>query len=83
MSRRFEDYLDNEYDVVAQMAKLLLEAQEGLDSGDLSRSEFDEIAKNILEFVEIDKLTSDVDQKAFIKEAIDALIFIVDHIPMA
>jgi len=83
MSRRFEDYLDNEYDVVAQMAKLLLEAQQGLDSGDLSRSEFDEIGKNILEFVEIDKLTSDVDQKAFMREAIDALIFIVDHIPMA
>lgn len=83
MSRRFEDYLDNQYDVIAQMAALLVEAQEGYNAGEMTRSEFNEIAKNILEFAEIDKMTSDVDQKQFIKETIDTLIFIVDHIPMA
>lgn len=83
MSRRFEDYLDNKCDAIAQMAALLVEAQDSYAAGDISRSEFDEIAKNILEFAEIDNMTSDVDQKQFLKETIDALIFIVDHIPMA
>lgn len=80
--RRFEEFMSNESDVIAQMAALLDEAQEGLDAGELSRSEFDEISHNILDFVEIDNLTSDVDKKVLISEAIRLLKTIADSIPM-
>lgn len=81
--RRFEDFLGHEYDVIAQMAELLTEAQNELDAGNMTKSEFDEIANNLLDFVQIDSLAGDVDKKIIIKEAIEILKFIADHIPMA
>jgi len=80
--RRFDDFVDHKSDIIAQMAALLNEAQEGLEAGELSRSEFDEISHNILDFVEVDNLTSDVDNKVTIKEAIETLKLIAEHIPM-
>ena len=81
--KKFEDFLDHKYDAISQMAALLAEAQAGLDAKELSRSEFDEIAHDILEFADINEMTNDIDNKLAIKKAIEALIFIVDHIPLA
>lgn len=80
--RRFEDFLGHEYDVIAQMAELLMEAETGLRDGTITQSEFNELATGILEFANIDELTNEVDKKLIIQEGIDTLRFILDHLPM-
>lgn len=80
--RKFEEFLDHKNDTIAQMASLLAEAQAGLEAGDMTHNEFVEISHNILEFVDIDSLAEDVETKVIIKETIEILQFIVEHVPL-
>lgn len=77
----FEDFNDHKCDVVAQAAKLLTEAQSEYGAENITKSEFDEIAANIIDAIQIDKLANDVDIKIFIREAVDTLKFMVEHLP--
>jgi hypothetical protein len=80
--RRFEDFAHHELDVISDMANMLIEYQQVLNAGDITYDEFSELSSDILDYGKINEYAESVDQKAFMKEAIDALIFIVDHIPL-
>lgn len=79
---RFEDFLDHESDIISQTAEILAEAQGEFDANNMTRSEFTEIADNLLGVIQIDSLTQDVDRKVAISETIKTLKTIVSNIPM-
>lgn len=56
---------------------LLEEAKLSLDAGELSIDEFEEIANDIVEGIDVDALAKKVDNKRVAKEAVDRLKQIV------
>lgn len=78
---KFEDYATHEDDKVKEVASFLVQAKAALDSGDMSRSEFDEIAEDILQIQSVDDLAGDLERKIKIQKVFKALMTIVKLIP--
>ena len=77
---KFEDYFDHEEPCIAEAAKILAEAKDALKTGDISKSEFEEIANDVLQIKKVDELADTIDRKRAIGEALDGLILIASHI---
>ena len=80
MLEKFEDYFDHEEPCIAEAAKILAEAKEALATGDITKSEFDEIANDVLQIKRVDELADDLDRKRLVGEALDGLILIASNI---
>ena len=78
---KFEDYATHEEESVREVASFLVQAKEALDAGDMSRSEFDEIAEDILQIDTVNKYTDVLERKIKIQTAFKALMAIVKLIP--
>lgn len=72
-AEKFEDFFGHDEDAIRNAAVLLVEAQSAFDSGDITKSEFDELAEDILEIGEIDKLADNLDRRVAFKQALDGL----------
>ena len=72
-AEKFEDFFGHDEDAIRNAAVLLVEAKSAFDSGDITKSEFDELAEDILEIGEIDKLADNLDRRVAFKEALDGL----------
>ncbi len=72
-AEKFEDFFGHGEDAIRNAAVLLVEAKSAFDSGDITKSEFDELAEDILEIEEIDKLADNLDRRVAFKEALDGL----------
>lgn len=72
-AEKFEDFFGHDEDAIRNAAVLLVEAKSAFDSGDITKSEFDELAEDILEIGEIDKLADNLDRRVAFKQALDGL----------
>ena len=72
-AEKFEDFFGHDEDAIRNAAVLLVEAKSALRDGDISKSEFEELAEDILEIGEIDKLADNLDRRVAFKEALDGL----------
>lgn len=70
---KFEDFFGHDEDAIRNAAVLLVEAKTAFDDGDITKSEFEELANDILEIEEIDKLADNLDRRVAFKEAMDGL----------
>ena len=78
---KFEDYATHEEESVREVVSFLTQAKKALDAGDMSRSEFDEIAEDILQIGTVGKYTDVLERKIKIETAFKALMTIVKLIP--
>ncbi len=78
---KFEDYATHEEESVREVASFLVQSKAALDAGDMSRSEFDEIAEDILQIETVGKYTDVLERKIKIQTAFKALMTIVKLIP--
>lgn len=78
---KFEDYATHEEESVREVVSFLTQAKKALDAGDMSRSEFDEIAEDILQIDTVGKYTDVLERKIKIETAFKALMTIVKLIP--
>ncbi len=78
---KFEDYATHEEESVREVASFLTQSKAALDAGDMSRSEFDEIAEDILQIATVGKYTDVLERKIKIEKAFKALMTIVKMIP--
>lgn len=72
-AEKFEDFFGHDEDAIRNAAVLLVEAKSAFDSGDITKSEFDELAEDILEIGEIDKLADNLDRRVAFKQALEGL----------
>jgi len=72
-AEKFEDFFGHDEDAIRNAAVLLVEAKSAFDSGDITKSEFDELAEDILEIEEIDQLADNLDRRVAFKQALDGL----------
>lgn len=72
-----EDFLDHEEQSVRQAAQILIEARE---DPNLSQSEFEEIANDVLEVREMQKLTDTLEHKLAVQAAVDIMLMLVRKI---
>lgn len=77
----FKDLFDHDDEEVRAAAKLLNEAKEGLESGQLTREQFDELVEDALQIREIDGLADDLERKIAMEKAIDLFKAIISAIP--
>ena len=79
-AEKFEDFFGHGEDAIRNAATLLAEAQSALDAGDITQSEFAELADDILEIGEIDGLADDLDRRVAFGQALDAIKTLVSSI---
>jgi hypothetical protein len=78
---KFEDYATHEEGSVREVASFLIQSKAALDAGEMSRSEFDEIAEDLLQIAIVDKYTDVLERKIKIQQAFKTLMIIVKLIP--
>lgn len=72
-AEKFEDFFGHGEDAIVNAATLLREAKAALDNNDITQSEFNELAEDILEIGEIDDLADTLDRRVALGQALDAL----------
>ena len=78
---KFEDYATHEEESVREVASFLAQSKEALDNGDMTRSEFDEIAEDLLQLELVEKYADELERRITIRKAFKALMSIVKMIP--
>lgn len=78
---KFEDYATHREQAVREVASFLAQSKAALDAGDMSRSEFDEIAEDILQIDTVGDYAGDLERKIKIQKIFKALMTIVKLIP--
>lgn len=78
----FKDFLGHEEESVRNAAKILEEAKAGLEAGEITREQFNEIAEDVLQIEEITKLADDLETKIAVQKAVSVLRAIVSAIPL-
>lgn len=76
----FDDFFNHENKIIKGLAVTLGGLKESLNKGDITKSEFEELANDILEYERVDDLSSDLDQQVMIKEAVDIFKVLVKGI---
>lgn len=71
------EFLNHDDENIRGVATIIEEARQGLESGDLTRQQFDEIVEDVLEIDRIDTLADDLERKIMIKQAIDKIKTII------
>lgn len=64
-------------DEVNDTANLLTEMQTQLDAGDITEDEFKELSADLIQSLDVDKLTKCIDNKRTAKETVEAIQQIV------
>ena len=77
---KFEEFLNHEDDDLADIARSLSDYETMLEVGQISESEFNELADDLLEYTKIDELSDDLERQVMYKKAFDALKKIVSII---
>lgn len=77
---KFAEFFDHEEDDISKIAIQLSDLEGMLDNGDLTKDEFKELADDLLEYDQIDKLAGSIERQVQYKKAFDALVNIVDVI---
>ena len=76
----FKDFFDHDEVGIAFCAGQLAEFEDMLAAGDLTASEFQELANDVLELENIDELAGSIERKVAYRKAFDALKTIVSLI---
>ena len=74
---KFEEFFDHEEENIVKMSHKLTRYEEMLAAGGISKSEFEELADDLLEYDTIDALAGDIERKVAYRKAFDALKSIV------
>lgn len=74
---KFEDFFKHEETGVALTAGKLAQLENLMKKGELSKSEFAELANDLLEYDRIDELADDLERQIMYKKAFDVLKTIV------
>lgn len=74
-----EDFLNHEEQSVRQAAQILIEAQQ---DPNLTQSEFEEIADDVLEVHEMQKLADTLDRKIAIQAAVDIMLMLIKKVKL-
>ena len=77
----FSDFFGSDDDEIRAAAMLLDEAKKGLESGVLTREQFDELVEDALQIQEMDELADNLERKIAIQKAIDVFKAILSAIP--
>lgn len=77
----FKDFFHHEDDKISEAARVLDEAKKALESGQFDQEQFDEIAEDVYQIVEMDELANDLERKIAIQTAIDIFKSIIRAIP--
>lgn len=78
----FQDFLAHDEEVIRNMSTLLIEAKGAFERGEMSHSEFTEIAHDITEIKTIDDILDDVDRRRAAHEAFNVLVRLVENITL-
>ena len=82
MKETFEDYFNHDEPSVTTAARFLADIKIKYEAGDLSKSEFKELAADAVEINDIYGLANDLDRKAAVSKALAALEVIASFIPV-
>ena len=82
MKETLTDYFDHDEPVVSAAARFLADIQEQYEAGNISKSEFKELAQDALEIDDVYGLAGDLDRKAAVSKALAALEVIASFIPI-
>lgn len=78
----FNDLLHHEDSWIKTSARLVKECKAGLDNGQLSRAQFDELMEDIVQIETVDGLADDLERKIAVKEAIEIFKSVISAIPL-
>lgn len=78
----FSDYFDDDDDIVATAAYILDTARQGLEEGQLTREQFDELVEDTLQIEEIDELADDLERKNYVTKAFNLFKEMTGFIPI-
>ena len=79
---KFEDYTTHEEESVREVEGFLVQAKTALDAGEMSRSEFDEIAEDLLQLKSVEAYANDLEHKIKLQEVFSVLRDIASFIPI-
>ncbi len=77
----FTDFIDNDDEEVSAAASLLAAAKQGLEEGELTREQFDELAEDALQITEMEELANDLERKIMIQKTVEIFKTIIKAIP--
>ena len=70
---KFEDFFGHDNDAIRNAATLLAEAQAALDAGDITGDEFDELANDVLEIIDVDAHANSLDDRVALGQTLNSL----------
>lgn len=82
MSEKFEDLINHESEHVSRVAKLLLEAKQELEKGNMTKVEFDELAGDMVDMLRVEELSEDLEMRTKVRSAVSILEKIIGSIPL-
>ena len=71
---KFEDFFGHDLDAIRNAATLLAEAQAALDADDITDDEFNELANDILEIIDVDTHANSLDDRVALGQTLNSLI---------
>ena len=77
----FGDFFSHDEQSVREAAEILAEAKQGVANGDLTQSEFEELAQDVLEIGQMQELADTLERKIAIQAAVDILSMLVKAVP--
>ncbi len=79
---KFEDYTTHEEESVREVAAFLAQSKAALNAGNLSQSEFDEIAEDLLQLSTVESYANDLKHKIKLQKVFNALRALASLIPL-
>lgn len=78
----FDDLLNHNDTWIKTSAELVRECKAGLESGQLSKEQFDELMEDVLQIEKVDGLADDLERKIVVQEAINIFKSVISTIPL-
>lgn len=73
----FKDFFTHQEPSIVDAAHILAEAKEGVADGSLTQSEFEELARDVLEIQQMQDLADSLERKIAVQSAVDILMNLV------